>query len=138
MPSEISQKYISDLLDELNFESGIDYDCDLFIILDADSDFEYNVQIYYTVEDNHWLRVWAIAPDFDSQCANKQKVLDAINKCNAAQKFVKAYLMNDNRIIIERYELIDEYVSDDYIKINCLKAVSSALWQAFVRIGNEL
>lgn len=58
MPSEISQRYISVILDSCNFDSQIDDDCDLVVILHADSDFRYNVQIYYSVDDNKWLRVW--------------------------------------------------------------------------------
>lgn len=92
MPSEISQRYISDIIDSCNFDSQIDTDCDLFVILHADSDFRYNVQIYYTVEDNKWLRVWGCAPEFDSRCYNKQRVMDAINACNRDQKMIKAYI----------------------------------------------
>ena len=139
MPSEISQRYISDILDSCNFDSQIDSDCDLLVILHADSDFRYNVQIYYSVDDNKWLRVWGVAPDFDSRCYNKQRVLDAINACNRDQKMVKAYLhQNGTRVFCERYELIDEYVSEDYIKNNCIKLNTVLIWKAFVRIGKEL
>ena len=141
MPSEISQRYISDMLDSCNFDSHIDKDCDLLVILDADSDFAYQVQVYYTVEDNKWLRVWGIAPKFDSHCNNKQKVLEAVNTCNRDQKVVKAYLYsnsNVNRIICERYELIDEYVADDFIKNNCIKMNTGLIWRAFVAIGKSL
>ncbi len=139
MPSEISQRYISDILDSCNFDSQIDSDCDLLVILHADSDFRYNVQIYYSVDDNKRLRVWGVAPEFDSRCYNKQRVLDAINACNRDQKMVKAYLhQNGTRVICERYELIDEYVSEDYIKNNCIKLNTGLIWKAFVRIGKEL
>lgn len=139
MPSEISQRYISDILDSCNFDSRIDEDCDLMVILHADNDFGYNVQIYYTVEDNKWLRVWGVAPHFDSRCYNKQRVLEAINVCNLNHKIVKAYLQpNGTRIICERYELIDEYVSEDYIKNNCIKMNTALIWKAFVMIGKEL
>lgn len=139
MPSEISQRYISDILDSCDFDSRIDEDCDLLVILHADSDFGYNVQIYYTVEDNKWLRVWGVAPHFDSRCYNKQRVMDALNACNRDQKMIKAYLhSNGTRVICERYELIDEYVSEDYIKNNCIKMNTGLIWKAFVRIGKEL
>lgn len=137
MPSEISQRYISDALDSFNIDSQIDRDFDLVVILPADSDFGYNVQIYYTVEDNKWLRVFGVAPEFDSCCHNKQRVLDVINAYNRDQKLIKAYL-NDDRVVCERYELIDEYVSDDYIKNNCVRLNLTLIWKAFVRIGKEL
>lgn len=139
MPNEISQRYISDVLDNCGLNSQIDDDCDLVVIMHADSNFGYNVQIYYTVEDNKWLRVMGVAPDFDSRCYNKQRVLDAINAYNRNQRMVKAYLhSNGRRVVCERYELIDEYVSEDYIKNNCIKKNTARIWQAFVMIGRDL
>ena len=139
MPSSISQRLISDSLDEIGFDSNIDKDCDLYIILHGDGDFPYNVQIYYEVENNKWLRVFAVSPDLDSRCYNRQRNLEAINKCNSEQKMTKAYLHNNGtRIIVERYELIDEYVSDDYLKKNCLQFNTQCMWRAFVRLGQLL
>lgn len=139
MPSSISQRLISDSLDEIGFDSNIDKDCDLYIILHGDGDFPYNVQIYYEVENDKWLRVFAVSPDLDSRCYNRQRNLEAINKCNSEQKMTKAYLHNNGtRIVVERYELIDEYVSDDYLKKNCLKFNTQCMWRAFVRLGQLL
>ena len=78
MPSEISQRYISDMLDSCDFDSRIDEDCDLMIVLHADNNFGYNVQIYFTVIDNKWLRVFGVAPEFDSRCYNKQRVFSLL------------------------------------------------------------
>ena len=133
MPSEISQRLISDALDEIGFESYIDNDCDLFIVLHADNDFKYNVQIYFQVENN-WLRVFAVSPEFDSKCYNRQRNLEAVNQCNCDLKTTKTYC-NKNRIVVERYELIDEYVSDNFLSQNCLKLTVSAIWKTFCRLG---
>lgn len=139
MPSSISQRLISDSLDEMGFDSNIDRDCDLFIILRGDTDFRFNVQVYYEVENDKWLRVFAVSPEFDSRCYNRQRNLEAINKCNSEQKMTKAYLhSNGTRIVVERYELIDEYVSNDYLKKNCLKFNTTCIWKAFVRLGQLL
>lgn len=136
MPSEISQRLISDALDEIGLESSIDSDCDLYVILHADNDFEHDVQIYYQVEDGKWLRVFAVAPGFDSRCYNRHKNLEAINKCNSEQRMTKAYLHdNGTRIIVERFEKIDEYISDSYLTRNCLKFNTTCMWHAFCRLG---
>lgn len=136
MPSSISQRLISDSLDEIGIDSNIDSDCDLYVILHADDDFRYNVQIYYVVQDNKWLRIYAVSPNFESRCYNKQKTLEAINKCNSELKMAKVYLhSNGTRIIVERYELIDEYISEDYLKKNILKFNTACIWKTFVRLG---
>jgi hypothetical protein len=82
-------------------------------------------------ENGNWLRVMGMAVDFDASQDNLAKYMLAINNYTRRQKLFKAYMTKEGRVIIERWELMDEDVSEEFIKENCVKISLPGIWDAF-------
>lgn len=129
MVNSISTSYIRGLCDEMGYTSKIDTDGDIQLRLNADSDFGHDVLIFLEVKNN-WLRVFALA-DFTIEQHQVAKTLIKLNEYNKGQKLMNAYLAENGRVLVERAELIDENVSEEFIKENCIKLCLRACWQFF-------
>lgn len=132
MVSEISRDLIRNYLDQMNTATRVDDDGDLFMILSADADFGHDVIVYFFVKDNS-LGVYAFATDYKIP---EDKLLDALiatNEYNAQKKFPKIYI-KDNVFHAEQWFMLDEPVSESYIKENCLKMIISLIWRFFVEL----
>lgn len=127
----ITRDYIRKICDDLGLTSSIDSDGDIRVILRADEDFAHDVYVYFCVEDKGWFRVMGMAMDFDATQENLAKYMLAVNNYNRRQKLFKAYLTKEGRVIIERWELMDEDVSEEFIKENCVKISLPGIWDAF-------
>ncbi len=129
MAKNLTQEQLRDYLDANGVSTRKDSDGDLFTVLPADSDFEHNVVVYYTISGNS-VRVWGFATEFSVTEENMARVLFTINELNKTKTIPKGYLADD-RIIAEQYYLLDEEVSDEYIKENVLKFTTAAIWKFF-------
>lgn len=134
MVNQISRDLIRQYLDELNISTRIDSDGDLFTTLSADDDFDHDVQVYFRVSDN-WLRVFGIAPEYAVSREDKGTVLFSLNKMNLERAQITGVL-NNEQIVFKWACLLDEAVSEAYIKENCLKLPLSLIWHCFVDFQN--
>ncbi|MCM1110310.1 MAG: YbjN domain-containing protein [Clostridium sp.] len=130
MVNSITRDSIRAFLDQLNTPTRIDNDGDLFMVLEADEDFNHDVVIYFFVKDNS-LGIYAFAHDYKVPEDKMLDALIAVNKHNADTKYPKAFI-KDNTVQTEYWYLLDEEVSEEYIKENCLKMIISLTWRFFV------
>lgn len=130
MVNSISTSFIRGLLDELGLGTKIDSDGDIVIVFDADSDFKHDVLCFFSVNDNKWLRIYATTLIEISQ-SRVGETLIKLNEYNESNKLMKAYLAKNGRIWVERIELIDEDVSEEFIKENCIKLLLPLIWNFF-------
>lgn len=129
MVKSISRDLIRKYLDDLNYSTRVDDDGDIFTILRADKDFNHDVIIFFTVDKN-WLGIYGYAIDYDVDSSNMGRVMLSINEYNKNSKVLKAYLEN-NHIRFEQFFLLDEEVSEEYIKANCIKLTAGLIWKSF-------
>lgn len=128
MINSINISMVRQLCDKAGIANSIDDDGDIRILLSADSDFGHNVAVYINVsKDNKWLRTFAIA-GFEVPQERLAEVMIRMNDYNRKGDLLKAYLTEKGRVIVERYELIDEYVSEEFILENCIKLFPGKAW----------
>ena len=113
MVKSISRDLIRKYLDDLNYSTRVDDDGDIFTVLRADKDFNHDVIIFFNVDSS-----------------NMGRVMLSINEYNKNSTVLKAFLEN-NRIRFEQYFLLDEEVSEEYIKANCIKLTAGLIWKSF-------
>lgn len=132
MVKGITRDLIRKYLDDLGVSTRVDDDGDLFTILRADNDFDHDVIIYYSV-NNNWLRVFGYAMDYEVPDSNKGRVLLALNEHNQTHATPTGVLETKNNAIKFKHSLLlDEEVSETYIKENGIKMGNSGIWHAFV------
>lgn len=129
MVKGISRDLIRNYLDELRYSTLVSDDGNYYTFLRADKDFDHDVIIFFNVEDN-WLGVYGYASDFEVNDSNKGRVIMSLNEFNANSRALRGYLLGD-LIRFEQYFLLDEEVSDAYIKENCIKMTAGLIWRAF-------
>lgn len=130
MVNSISTSFIRGLCDEIGYTSSVDSDGDILLRLSADSDFRHDVLVFIRVIDNKYLRIFSMA-DFVIEQNNVAKTLIKLNEYNHTKTYMTAYLQSDGRVLVERMEYIDQNVSEDFIKENCIKACCGISWNFF-------
>ncbi len=135
MVNGISRDLIRNYLDQIGISTRVDNDGDLFTILSADNDFGHDVIIYYIVQDN-WLRIYGYASDYEVSNSNKGRVLLALNEFNQLHSTPVGVLEN-NSIKFKHCLLLDEEVSEAYIKENGIRLGHSSIWRAFVDFDKQ-
>lgn len=130
MVNSISTSFIRGLCDELGFKTTIDSDGDISLILGADADFGHDVLVFIRVANNKLLRVFSMS-DFKIEQRDVAKTLVKLNEYNRTKTYMTGYLQDDGRVIVERIECIDENVSEEYIKLNCIKECVGVSWNFF-------
>ena len=130
MVNSIRTSFIRGLCDELGYNTSVDSDGDICLVLTADSDFGHNVLVFMRVIDNKILRLFSMS-DFKIGQEDVAKTLLKLNKYNHQKLFMKSYLQDDGHVIVERGELIDENVSEEFIKQNCIRECVGMSWQFF-------
>lgn len=130
MVNSISTSFIRGLCDELGFKTTIDSDGDISLFLGADADFGHDVLVFIRVTKNKFLRIFSMS-DFKIEQRDVAKTLVKLNEYNHTKTFMTGYLQDDGRVIVERIECIDENVSEEYIKLNCIRECVSASWNFF-------
>lgn len=119
-------------LDELQVPTLLDDDGDLVVTQAADSDFEHKVLIFITV-NNGRVSYSAGAPDY----APEGDLLYLVNRHNLRSIMPMAVVRND-AIRMEYTFVLDEEVSESYIKNNCIVMILSAIWHAFLNLEREI
>lgn len=130
MINSIDINMVRSFCDRANFATTVDQDGDLYLVFSADSDFGHNVVVYFGVTDNKWLRLFAMA-DMEVTQDRLGETMVRINNFNSSNYLLKAYLTEKGRIFVERNELIDENVSEEFIMENCIRFFPPAAWKFF-------
>lgn len=138
MINSINISTIRDFCDKAGFTTKLDSDGDIAMRLSADSDFGHDVHIFFSVEDMKWLRIWGTS-QLQIRKEQIKDVVMRINEYNRDTRYMKAYYNESkNWIVFERYELIDENVSEEFILNNFVKICPSQIWQAFTKKFGDL
>lgn len=127
----VDRNLIRHYLDELQVPTLLDDDGDLIVTQAADSDFDHNVLIFITV-NNGRITYSAGAPDY----APEGDLLYLANRHNQRSIMPMAVVRND-AVRMEYSFVLDEEVSENYIKNNCIVMILSAIWHAFLNFERE-
>ncbi|MBQ7690699.1 MAG: hypothetical protein IJT30_05870 [Muribaculaceae bacterium] len=133
MLKEISRDLIRGYLDDVGVSTRIDDDGDIFTLLRADENFNHDVAVFFNVNGN-WLWIFGQAHNLTVEESDKTRVLKILNEHNRKAKIVNGYMMKET-IRFEHCYLLDEEVSEAYIKENCLRMTVSAIWHSFCDFG---
>lgn len=125
----MDRNYIRSLLDRLDVPTRLDDDGDLMVTLDADNDFPHDLFICIVVEDGNRINLIGAAPDYHPE----EDLYVLANRHNNRANYPTA-VVRSGSIRMEYSFFIDEEVSDEYIKYDCLKRQISAFWNAFVNL----
>lgn len=128
---EIDKYIIRDILDEMHIATSIDNDGDLLIIQQADQDFVYDVFISILVNNNR-LTFLAEAEGYEPD----GDLLMLANRHNIRRHLPTAIVRN-GQIRMEYSYLLDEEVSRDYIRENCIGMTLSAIWHGFLNLERD-
>lgn len=122
MVNSISTSFIKGLCDEMGINTYLDSFGNIVMPIQEIPGFKHTAFIFITVKDNNYLQV-RVTADYRIAQEDVAKTMIKMNEYNRRKKFMKAYLDDEGLLCAERDELIDEYVSEEYIKVNCLKFV---------------
>ncbi len=128
---QIDKNIIRSFFDELQIPTRIDEDGVLVVVLNADQNFGYDVVILIMVNNNR-LSYAAGATGYKP----RQDLLQLANRHNCIKNMPTA-VIRDGSIRMECSFLLDEEVSEEYIKENCIKMVIGSIWHAFVDFESE-
>lgn len=127
----IDKYIIRDILDEMQIASSYDSDGDLLVLQHADEDFVYNVYVFMIVRNNR-LTFIANAPDYEP----KGSLLELANRHNCRRNLPTAVVVDD-RLRMEYSYLLDEEVSREYIRENCIGMTLGAIWHGFMALERD-
>ena len=128
---EIDKHIIRDILDEMHIASSYDEDGDLMIVQQADEDFVYDVVIYILGQDNRPSFLGA-AQGYEPQA----DLLELANRHNCRRNLPTA-VVRDGHIRMEYSYLLDEEVSREYIRENCIGMTLSSIWHGFMNLERD-
>lgn len=129
--NHIDKYIIRDILDELHVATSYDDEGDLMIVQQADEDFVYDVLIYILV-NNDRLTYIAYAPGYEP----RGNLYELANRNNCRKNLPMA-VVREGQIRMEYSFLLDEEVSREYIRENCIGMTLGAIWHAFVDLEKE-
>ena len=127
----IDKYIIRDILDEMHVATSFDDDGDLMVVQQADEDFVYDVVIYIIVNDNR-LTFMAMAQDYEPA----GDLLFLANRHNCRKNMPTAVVRNGH-VRMEYSFLLDEEVSREYIRENCLGMALGSIWHGFRNLKRD-
>ena len=127
----IDKYIIRDILDEMHVATSFDDDGDLMVVQQADEDFVYDVVIYIIVNDNR-LTFMAMAQDYEPD----GDLLFLANRHNCRKNMPTAVVRNGH-VRMEYSFLLDEEVSREYIRENCLGMALGSIWHGFMNLERD-
>ena len=127
----IDKYIIRDILDEMHVATSFDDDGDLMVVQQADEDFVYDVVIYIIVNDNR-LTFMAMAQDYEPAGG----LLFLANRHNCRKNMPTAVVRNGH-VRMEYSFLLDEEVSREYIRENCLGMALGSIWHGFMNLERD-
>lgn len=127
----IDKYAIRDILDEMHVATSFDDDGDLMVVQQADEDFVYDVVIYIIVNDNR-LTFLAMAQDYEPA----GDPLFLANRHNCRKNMPTAVVRNGH-VRMEYSFLLDEEVSREYIRENCLGMALGSIWHGFMDLERD-
>lgn len=130
MINSIDINLVRSMCDKANLATTVDNDGDLYLLLNADQDYGHNVIVFFSVTDNKWLRTFAMT-DMEIPQNRLGDAMVRVNRYNEKNYLMKAYITENGRLFVERNELIDENVSEEFVINNCVKIFPPAAWSFF-------
>lgn len=130
MINSINLQKVRQLCDKAGYTSEITENGLLLVFLSADEDFGNSVGVFFDVTDNKWLEVFGLG-GIDVKQSNLAEAFKRINRYNQENMAMKAFIDSKGSVVINRYELIDEYVSEEFILENVVKFCTSCIWNFF-------
>ena len=127
----IDKYIIRDILDEMHVATSFDDDGDLMVVQQADEDFVYDVVIYIIVNDNR-LTFMAMAQYYEPA----GDLLFLANRHNCRKNMPTAVVRNGH-VRMEYSFLLDEEVSREYIRENCLGMALGSIWHGFMNLERD-
>ncbi len=126
----ITTDQLDRFLQELGITPGVDSEGDRFVLFSADENFDHDVVVYIMIRNNDSLGFYGFANNYMVADTRLVDAMIAINNYGAENKFPKVYI-RDRTIVAEQWFMLDETVSEEYIKENCIKTMLSVIWQFF-------
>lgn len=127
--NKLTPERLRAMLDEMGIQTTADSDGDLYTVLGAGTDFSHNVIIYFVI-DGDWLGVTGFADGFDIEERNLAAAICYANEFNRRAKLPKVFISN-SRYRLEHWTLIDEEVSEAFVKENCIRMIVPLIWRFF-------
>ncbi len=127
----IDKNIIRGYLDELRISTRLDDDGDMVVVQSADEDFGHDVVIFVMVNNNR-LSYAAGAPGYEP----RQDPYHLANRHNCRKNLPTA-VVRDGNVRMEYSYLLDEEVSREYIRENCLGMTLSSIWHGFMHLERE-
>ena len=133
--NKLSRSQLRDMLDGMGIQTSVDSDGDLYTVLGADTDFSHNVIVYFVI-DGDWLGVTGFADGFDIEDRNLAAAIFYANEFNRRAKLPKVFISN-NRYRLEHWTLIDEEVSEAFVRENCIRMIVPMIWRFFAETERQ-
>lgn len=130
MINSIDLQKVRQFCDKAGYTSEITESGLLLVFLSADEDFGNSVGVFFEVTDNKWLEVFGLGVINVNQ-SNLAEALKRINMYNQNNMAMKAFIDSEGSVVVNRYELIDEYVSEEFVLENIVKFCTSCIWNFF-------
>ena len=130
MINSIDLQKVRQFCDKAGYTSEITESGLLLVFLSADKDFGNSVGVFFEVTDNKWLEVFGLGGINVNQ-SNLAEALKRINMYNQNNMAMKAFIDSEGSVVVNRYELIDEYVSEEFVLENIVKFCTSCIWNFF-------
>lgn len=130
MINSIDINMVRRMCDKAGFRTKMTDEGLVILTLTADSDFGYDVYCFFTVEDDKFLRFSA----YSTMKIGENKIVEAIlriNKINEENRLLSVYIDEDRDVFLSRQELIDEYVSEEWVYENFINILPRLAWDLF-------
>lgn len=122
----------AELLNKLGIPVQEDEDGDFIVLQQGDADFPHDVVVYITVNNNK-LSYHAGAPGWSPDCS----LLSEANRFNC-DHIAPTAVVRGSSLCMEVHFLLDEEVSEEYVKSNCILFPLSSIWHAFMDIHRQV
>jgi len=131
MVTKISKNAFRNLLDECDLSSKLTQSGNFIVSLEADNDFGHNVDIMFFInEETGRLDSLGVA-DSDFNISNDE-LAHAYVICNEWNRnYITQAYVADNSFWVSYSIIIDEPVSESFIKENFIRISTSVFWQFF-------
>lgn len=121
---------------EAGIKTILDQDGSLLTVLTADEQFGHNVLIRYIVRGDSLLIVGQ-ASDYNVPKQAQKNVLKALNIHNINHPETSGDL-HDDTVMFKHSVMIDEDVSEDYVREHVVKMGTNDIRQAFIELEKEI
>lgn len=120
MINSINLQKIRQLCDKVGYTSRQTEYGDVLVVFDGDERFGNNIGVFFGIDGNNWLQVRGLG-GIEIKQDRLAEAIKRINIFNFVNRLMTAYISESGTVIVERYELIDEDVSEEFVLENVIK-----------------